>query len=203
MEIHGDGYRCGTQGDPSLPYVFEKLIDCLTQGRLARQEEASRSVSEHLTGVADDLTRALIANPVFRHTVATHDLLSYAMKEPGKYLAVITTEQLHHGDTVAPDSLTPAAAANVLAIGLPDFVDNHSLAVAMQEMTSKPIQAIALFLNDLPRKPPKRIHISERADLAQGKATYTPAGAVASPQVLSLPMRLSRVRTSCVSVYVR
>ena len=115
MEMHGDGCRYGFQSDRNLPYVFERLIECLTQGRLARQQ-ASRGASEHLIGVPDDLAKALMANPVFRGKIATHDLLTYAVKAPFKYLAMITTEQLQHGDDrLALESLMPAAAAKVIA----------------------------------------------------------------------------------------
>ena len=154
MEMHGDGCRYGFQSDRNLPYVFERLIECLTQGRLARQQ-ASRGASEHLIGVPDDLAKALMANPVFRDKIATHDLLTYAVKEPFKYLAMITTEQLQHGDDrLALESLMPAAAAKVIATAFFDFVLHHSLAVTMQEMTSEQIQVTALFLNHLLQKPP-------------------------------------------------
>ena len=136
MEMHGDGYLYGTQSDRHLPYVFEKVIDTLTQGRIARQE-ASRGVAEHLIGVPDYLAKALIANPVFRHNTSTYDLLSYALKESGKYLAMITTEQLQHGDVMAPDSLMPAAAAEVIATTFFDFVVKHSVADTMQEMSTE------------------------------------------------------------------
>ena len=32
-EMHGDGYRYGMQSDRNLPYVFDRLIECLVQGR--------------------------------------------------------------------------------------------------------------------------------------------------------------------------
>ena len=137
-----------------------------------------------MIGVPDDLAKALIANPVFRHKIATHDLLSYALKESGKYLAMITTEQLQHGDVMAPDSLMPAAAAEVTATTFFDFVVKHAVADTMQEMSSEQIQVIAVFHSHLLRKPPKRIHISERLDLIQKKPAYTPADAIVSPQVL-------------------
>ena len=50
-------------------------------------------------------------------------------------------------------------------------------------MSSEQIQVTALFLNNLLQKPPKRIHLSERFDFLQRKPAYTPAEAVASPQV--------------------
>jgi len=183
MEMHSDGYRYGIQSDRKLPYVFDRLIDCLTQGRIARQQ-ASQGASDHLIGVPDDLEKALLANPVFRDKIATHDLLSYALKEAPKYLAMITTEQLQRGtERSALECLMPAAAAKVIATAFFDFVLKYSLADTMQEMTSEQIQVTALFLNHLLQKPAKRIHLSERLDLLQRKPTYIPADAVASPQV--------------------
>ena len=133
--------------------------------------------------VSDDLARALKANPIFRHKVATHDLLTYAMKEPAKYLAMITTDQLQQGDIMAPGSLLPAEAADVIALTFFNLVVKHQLADTMQTMRSEQIQVIALFLNHLLQKPPKRIHLSERLDLIQQKPAYTPADAIESPQV--------------------
>ena len=80
MEMHCDGYRYGIQSDRHLSYVFDKLLESLTQSRLA-QQQAPRDASEHLISVPDDLESALVANPVFRNkTIATHDLLTYASK---------------------------------------------------------------------------------------------------------------------------
>ena len=56
MEMHGDGYRYGSQSDRHLPYVFDRLLDCLTQERIARQQ-VSRGASENLIGVPGDLER--------------------------------------------------------------------------------------------------------------------------------------------------
>ena len=95
--MHGDGCRYGIKSDKHLPYVFDKLLESLTQSRLAHQR-APRGAPEHLIGVPDDLSRALEANPVFRDKIATHDLLSYALKAAPKYLAMVTTEQLQRGD---------------------------------------------------------------------------------------------------------
>ena len=154
------------------------------------RQDVAPGASEHSLIVSDDLTNALVANTVFRHKIATHDLLTYALREPAKYLSQITTEQLQHGDVMAPDSLLPAAAAEAIASAFFDFVLKYSLADTMQQMRSEQIQVIAVFLNHLLRKPPKRIHISERLDLLQKKQAYTPADAIASPEVLSSCFRL-------------
>ena len=66
---------------------------------------------------------------------------------------------------VAPDSLMPTAAGEVIATTFFDFVLKHQLAEAMQEMKSQQIPVIALFLSHLLRKPPKGVHLSERWDL--------------------------------------
>ena len=91
---------------------------------------------------------------------------------------------------MASDSLLPAAAAEAIASACFDFVLKYSLAHTMQQMRSEQIQVMAVFLNHLLRKPPKRIHISERLDLLQKKQAYTPADAIASPEVLSSCPRL-------------
>ena len=194
LELHGDGHRYGVESERRLPYVFEQVIGILRQRRVARQE-ASPGAAEHSLVVPEDLVNALVANPVFKHKIATHDLLTYALKESGKYLSQITTEQLQHGDMMAPDSLMPAAAAEVIATTFFDFVVKDSLANTMQEMSSEQIQVIAVFLNHLLRKPPKRIHISERLDLIQKKPAYIPADAITSPQVLPSRTRLPRSST--------
>ena len=133
--------------------------------------------------VADDLAQALTAKAIFRHKVATHDLMSYSMKDPAKYLAMITVEQLEHGGVMAHGSLMPAAAAEVIATTFFDFVLKHQLADTMQRMESAQIQVIALFVSHLLRKPPKRIHLSERWDLIQPKLKHTPVEDVASPEI--------------------
>ena len=97
--MHGDGFRYGIKSDHHLPYVYDKLLESLTQSRLARQQ-APRGASEHVIGVPDDLESALVANPVFRDKIATHDLLTFALTEAPKYLTMITTEQLQRGDDV-------------------------------------------------------------------------------------------------------
>ena len=103
-----------------------------------------------------------MTNSVFKHKVATHDLLSYAMENPTEHFRTITTEQLQHGDLMAPSSLMPAAAADLIAKTFFDFVVKHNLADTMVSMSAQQIQVIAIFLNHLQRKPPNRVHISER-----------------------------------------
>ena len=183
MEMHGDGYRYGIQSDRHLPYVFDKLLESLKQSRLARQQ-APRGASEHLICVPDDLERALANNPVFRDKIATHDLLTYALKEAPKYLAMIATQQLQRGsECLSSASLMPPEAAKVIAHAFFDFALKNSLAHVMQELTSEQIQVTALFLSKLLQKPPKRIYISERFDLLQVKPTYVPSEAVSSPPI--------------------
>ena len=112
-----------------------------------------QGASEHLIGVPDDLESALVANPVFSGKIATHDLLTYALKEAPKYLAMITTEQLQRGDERLPTaSLMLPEAAKVIANVFFDFALKNSLAHAMQELTSEQIQVTALFLRDFLRK---------------------------------------------------
>jgi hypothetical protein len=84
---------------------------------------------------------------------------------------------------MATSSLMPAAAADVIAKTFFDFVIKHNLADTMVSMSAEQIQVIALFLSHLQRKPPKRIHISERLDLIQQKPSYTPADEIASPEI--------------------
>ena len=83
MEMHREGYRYGIQSNRHLPYVFDKLLESLTQRRLARQQ-APQGASEHLVGGPDDLENGLVADPVFRDKIATHDLLTYALIEAPK-----------------------------------------------------------------------------------------------------------------------
>ena len=182
IELHSDGHRYGAHSDRDLPYVFEKVVNILTTRRLARRE-TSQGAPEHLIEESGDLARALMTNPVFRHKIATHDILSYAMKDSTGYLKTVTTEQLQHGDMMAKDSLIPSAAADAIATTFFEFVFKHNLANHISTMTSEQIQVIALFLSHLLRKPPKRVHISERLDLVRQKPTYTPADAIISPHV--------------------
>ena len=96
LELHEDGYRYGMESERSLPVVFDRLIECLEQKRRARMQ-APKGASEHLISTSDDLKTALLNNPVFTDKIATHDLLSYSLKESVKYLAVITTEKCATG----------------------------------------------------------------------------------------------------------
>ena len=179
IEMHGDGYRYGTGSDRSLPVVFDRFIEWLEQKRRARLQ-ASQDASEHLVCVPDDLKTALLKSPVFKDKFATHDLLSYSLKESAKYLGMITVEQLQHGsERTALECLLPAEAAEVIAIAFFDFVHQYSLADTFQAMTSEQIQVTALFMSILLHKPPKRILHSERFDLVQRKPVYTPAADVA------------------------
>ena len=125
-----------------------------------------------------------MANPVFKDKIATHDFLSYALKEAPKYLAMITTEQLQRGDErLSLASLMPPEAAKVITNAFFDFVLKNSLTQVMQELTSEQIQVTALFLSHLLQKPPKRMDLSERLDLLQAKPTYVPSEAVSSPPI--------------------
>ena len=111
MELHGDGYRYGMERDRSLPMVFDRLIECVEQKRRARME-APEGASEQLISTSDDLKTALLNNPVFTDKIATHDLLSYSLKESVKYLAMITTEKVQEGsERMAFESLLPDEAA--------------------------------------------------------------------------------------------
>ena len=79
-----------------------------------------------------------MANPVFKDKIATHDLLTYALKDAPKYLAMITSEQLQRGDErLSVASLMPPEAAKVITKAFFDFVLENSLAQVMQEMTSE------------------------------------------------------------------
>ena len=182
MEVHSDGYRYGVQSDQNLPYVFEKVVDILTTKRLV-QRESSQGAPEHLIEVNSDLARALMTNPVFRHKIATHDLLSYAMTDALQYFKTITTEQLQHGDMMAPGSVLPEAAADLIAKTFFDFVLKHNLGDTLASMSPEQIQVIALFLSYLQRKPPKHVHISERLDLIRKKPAYTPVQEIISPEI--------------------
>ena len=84
---------------------------------------------------------------------------------------------------MAPNGLMPTAAADVIAQTFFDFVVKHNLADTMVSMSAQQFQVIAIFLNHLQRKPPKRVHISERLYFIQQKPSYTPVGEMASPEV--------------------
>ena len=70
MELHGDGYRYGAVSDRHLPFVFETVAERIMHKRESCQN-SSEGASEDMVVVPDDLARALTANPVFRHKVAT------------------------------------------------------------------------------------------------------------------------------------
>ena len=105
------------------------------------------------------------------------------MHNATEHLKTITTEQLQHGDVMAPSNIMPAAAASLVAQTFFEFVAKHKLAETMVSMSAQQIQVIAIFLSNLQRKPPKRVHISERLFLIQQKPSYTPADQIASPEV--------------------
>ena len=182
IELHSDGYRYGVQSERHLPYVFDKVVDLLIAKRSARGA-TSLGATEHLIVVPDDLTRALMTNPVFTHKVATHDVLSYAMKNPAEHLRTISSAELKRGDAIAQCVLMPSAAAALIAKDFFDFVLQHNLAHTMASMSPEQITIIALFLGHLRRKPPQRVHISERLDLLQRKVSYTPATEIVSPEI--------------------
>ena len=95
-----------------------------------------------------DLARALIANSVFKHKIATHDLLSFAMKNASDHLKAITTEQLQHGDMMSSESLLPAGTADLIAETFFDFVVKHNLAHTMVRMrSSSPNGLVSLRAN--------------------------------------------------------
>ena len=100
-----------------------------------------------------------------------------------QYFKTITTEQLQHVDMMAPSSLLPEAAADLIAKTFFDFVLKHNLGDTLASMSPEQIQVIALFLSYLQRKPPKRVHISERLDLIRKKPAYTPVQEIISPEI--------------------
>ena len=179
VELYSDGYRYGCHSDKHLPLVFEEVVDVL----LTKRQERSQGAPEHLISVCSDLARAFMTNSVFRHKIATHDLLSYAMQHPTEHLGTVTTEQLRHGEMIVPSGLMPSAVADLIAETFFDFVVKHNLAHTMVSMSAQQIQVIAIFLSHLQRKPPKRVHISERLDLIQQKPSYTSAEKIASPEI--------------------
>ena len=105
------------------------------------------------------------------------------MRNSTEHLRTITTAQLRHGDMMTPCNLMPTAAADVIAQTFFDFAVKHNLADTVASMSAQQIQVIALFLNHLQRKPPKRVHISERLNLFRQKPSYTPAEEIALPGV--------------------
>ena len=97
------------------------------------------------------------------------------MQHSTEHLRTITTEQMQRGDMMAPSSLSPTAVADLIAQTFFDFVVKHNLADTIVSMSAQQIQVIAIFLSHLQRKPPKRVHISERLYLIQQKPSYTSA----------------------------
>ena len=94
VELYSDGYRYGSRSDKHLPHVFEHVVDAV----VSKRQERSQGAPEHLIGECSDLARAFMANSAFRHKIATHDLLSYAMRNSTEHLRTITTAQLRHSD---------------------------------------------------------------------------------------------------------
>ena len=120
MELHGDGYRYGTNRERELPYVFDLVMNTITRRREAR-EAAPGGAAEHSLVVPNDLAQALIANPVFRHKLGAHDLLVYALSPDDARLWEVTDEQLRHGGIMAACSLLPSAAAQTIAVAFFKF----------------------------------------------------------------------------------
>ena len=145
LELHSDGCRYGSHSDKHLPHVFEQAVGVLA----SKRQERSQGAPEHLTTVCSDLARAFMTNSVFRHKIATHDLISYAMKHSNDHLKTITTEHLQRGDMMAPSNLLPTAIADLVAQTFFDFVVKHNLADTMVSMSAQQIQVIAIFLSHL------------------------------------------------------
>ena len=79
-----------------------------------------------------------MANPVIHDKFATHDLLSYALKEPREHLSAITTDLLQQGnERLAQDSLLSTAAAEIIAAEFFDFVVQYALVDAMKDVQGK------------------------------------------------------------------
>ena len=91
VELYSDGYRYGCHSDKHLPRVFAQVVDVL----LTKRQERSQGAPEHLIGVCSDLSRAFMTNSVFRHKIATHDLLSYAMQHSSEHRRTITLSLIH------------------------------------------------------------------------------------------------------------
>ena len=127
MELYSDGYRYGGHDNNHLPHVFEQVVDVLVSKRQGR----SQGPPEHLITVCSDLARELMTNSVFRHKIATHDLISYAMQHSTEHLRTITTEQLQRGGMMPPSSLLPTAVADLIAQTFFDVVVKHNLADTM------------------------------------------------------------------------
>ena len=179
VELYSHGYRYGCRSDKHLPHVFEEVVDVV----VSKRQERPQGAPEPLIRVCSDLTHAFMTNSVFRHYIATHDLVSYAMQHSIEYLQSITSEQLRHDGMMGPSGLMPTAVADRMAQTFFDFVVKHNLADTMVAMSAQQIQVIAIFLSHLQRKPPKRVRISERLDLIRHKPLYTPAEDIPSPEI--------------------
>ena len=131
MELYGDGYRYGSYSDKALPLVFDQVVHVIVNKR----QERSQGAPEHVIAMCPDLARALITNSVFKHKIATHDLLSFAMQDANDHLRAITTEQLQHGDMMSSSSLLPTGTADLIAETFFDFVVKHNLAHTMVRAT--------------------------------------------------------------------
>ena len=79
MELHGAGYRHGMGHDQELSFRCDLTMAAVIERREARQA-APGSAPEHSLSVPTDLAQALMANPVFKHKVATHAMLVYASR---------------------------------------------------------------------------------------------------------------------------
>ena len=101
----------------------------------------------------------------FRHKIATHDLLSYAMQHPTEHLSTITTDELRHGGMMAPLSLMPTAVADLLAHPFFEFVLNHNLVDTLVTMSAQQLHAIAIFLRHLQGRLVLCLHLDLVLDL--------------------------------------
>lgn len=165
-----------------LPYGFDLVIAALMERREALAATPG-GAPEHALVVPTDLAEALKANAVFRHKVAAHDLVIYALRAHADVLVEVTEEQLKHGDIMAMTSLLPLSAAETIATSFFEFASKHRLSAALATMSSQQIQILALFHSHLLQRPVKRVGISERLDLILPRRPYVPASAVVSPAV--------------------
>ena len=178
MELHSTGYRYATRDARAvrdLPLEWDGLIECIKEKRRA-------APATNVIGTPEDLESALMRNPIFWDKVATHDIISFAMKEPTKVLAEVETQSLVQGEErLALESLLPATAAKEIAAMFFAFCAAEQL--TLKDMTSEQIQVTAVYLSHLRTRPPTRVHLSERLDLLRKKPPYVPAEAVESPEV--------------------
>ena len=86
VELYSDGYRYGSHSDKQLPYVFEQVVAAV----VSKRQEKPQGASEHLIGECSDLARAFMTNSIFKHKIATYDLLCYAMRNSTEHLRTIT-----------------------------------------------------------------------------------------------------------------